>query len=146
MVLAISSANYLFVIIPIILIYTALKKRCFIYGLFGINKNISIVQYYQSLIEKNNPHAICVFENDGEIVFRNNIYEEIFLNIKNIKEFNIKEESLISETYNDNIIVYTFVYKYENKYFSIYMNYLYEDEITLAYFTDISKIIKQTTK
>ena len=139
-VLAISSSNYLFVILPIILIYTALKKRCFLYGLLGINKHISRIQYYQSLLPINNPYPVCVFKSDGEIVFQNKSSEEIFMNIKNIKELNIKEESLIDEEINE-YLIYTFVHKQKNKYFNIKMKYLEDDEITVSYFTDITKII-----
>ena len=140
MVLAISSSNYLFVVIPIILIYTALNKRCFIYGLFGINKNIAINQYYQSLLPINNPYPVCIYDLSGDIVFQNNTAQELFNNISNIKDLNIKEETLVEED-SDDLHTYTFVHKVDEQYFKIKIKYLEENEITVAYFSDITTII-----
>jgi len=140
MVLAISNNNYIFLVFTIIIMYTALKKRCFIYGLFRINKEITITQHYQSLLPLNNPYPVCVFDNDGKILFQNKSSIIIFNNITNIKELYIKEESIIDENLEDDI-VYTFIHKQNDRYYKIKMKYLSEDEITVSYFTDITKIV-----
>ena len=105
MTLSVSTQNYVYLIITIILLYTALKKRCFIYGIFGLNKNISKTQYYEELLLKNNINKICIYENDGQIVYKNNKFLKQYEDLYNIKELdkkniNVKYQYLEDEELN----------------------------------------------
>ena len=88
MTLSVATSNYVYLILTIILLYTAIKKRCFLYGIFKINKHISKKQYYENYILKNNLFKIAIYENNGDIVYKNDNFLEKYEDIDNIK--NIK--------------------------------------------------------
>jgi len=94
MVLAVSTSNYLFLICTIVLIYTALKRRCFIYGLFRINKNISKDSYYEELFIKHNKYKIAIYENDGKIVYKNDKFKEFYEDINYIQDLVSKVQNI----------------------------------------------------
>jgi len=89
MTLSVSTSNYIYLVITIILLYTAIKKRCFIYGIFGINKNISKKQYYEMYLDRHNIYKIAIYENDGNIIYKNHNFFKAYENIENIKELNL---------------------------------------------------------
>ena len=89
MTLSVSTSNYIYLVITIILLYTAIKKRCFIYGIFGINKNISKNQYYEMYLDKHNIYKIAIYENDGNIIYKNHNFFKSYEDIENIKELNL---------------------------------------------------------
>lgn len=138
-VLAVNYNEYLILVLPIIIIYTALKRKCFIYGLLGINRYIYFDNYYKSLLVTNNPSSFLIFDINGEIIFKNCKAKNELNEIINIKDLDIphKNKEYISANKN---VEFEFMYqkgKYECK---VNFKYLFEEQLILVYFTNLVKI------
>jgi len=88
MVLAVFSNQILFLVLTIILIFTAIKRRCFLYSLLGINKKLTSENYYKNIYMKSTPNILIFLNEDNEVLYSNklevNMYlNEIFQNIEN---------------------------------------------------------------
>lgn len=127
--------EFLILVLPIIIIYTALKKRCFIYSVFGINENINDEQYYQSLLQVNNQSAMLIFDDNGFLLFENKRAKELFTNIKTLNDLKIPYD--LKDYKNDNINVeFNFIFNATNSVYKINIKYLYEQKYILAYYID----------
>ena len=80
MVLAVFSNQILFLVLTIILIFTAIKRRCFLYSLLGINKKLTSENYYKNIYMKSTPNILIFLNEDNEVLYSNKIEVNIYLN------------------------------------------------------------------
>lgn len=105
MVLGVFSGLYPLLIIAIILIFTAIKRRCFIYSLLGINKKIQSDTYYKNLYMKNIENIIILLNEDDEILYSNRVESHMYLKeIFDLVENQIFEIDIDNQSYT---IVYS---------------------------------------
>jgi hypothetical protein len=88
MVIAVFSSQIVFLVLSIIFIFTAIKKRCFLYPLLGINKKLKSDFFYKNLYLENNNDIFFFLDEDDDIIYSNrvesNIYkQEVFKYLKN---------------------------------------------------------------
>lgn len=88
MVLAVFSNQLLFIVLAIILIFTSIKRRCFLYALLGINKKLTSENYYKNIYAKTTSNIIIFLNEDDEVLYSNkveaNLYlQDIFISLKN---------------------------------------------------------------
>ena len=79
MVIAVFTSQIIFLIISIILIFTAIKKRCFIYNLLGINKKIKNDFYYKQQYLENNIDIIIFLDEDNSVLYSNKIEANLYI-------------------------------------------------------------------
>ena len=136
-VFALHYGSALLLVLPIIIIYTAITKRCFIYSIFKINSNIINDNYYKSISHINIPAYIFIFNEDGKMVFKNEINNESLQNINYINDLampkNIKYELLEEKK------TCSFIYKISDyDIYNVNMVNLQNEKITIAYLFDIN--------
>ena len=122
----------------VIIYYTAIKRFCFIYYFFKIHERFSIQNYYLSLLPKYRTSPVFIFDNKGEILFKNNASQAKLSNIHSIVDIEVQEYEKIIE-HNS---VSTSIFKYSEKFYQIELQGLKKEGFLLAYFTDITEVIK----
>jgi len=129
MLYAFLSHSFILGTIAIIVFYTAYTRFCFIYATFRLNERFSKTNYYLSLLPKHRTLPVFIFDAEGKIVFANKPAKQICHDIKNMKD--LKNEG------QDN-----FLYEDGDKYFQVEMIYLPKEQLTLAYFNDVTKVMQ----
>jgi c-di-AMP phosphodiesterase-like protein len=140
-VLAIHYDEYLILVLPIIIIYTAIKRNCFVYSVFGINQHINSQQYYKSLLLLNNPSPVFIFDDEGKILFKNEQAKGQLNHIIDKDDLKIPEKFLDYHLTTDDI-EFSFIYEYKEKTYSLHLKYLIKEKFIFAYFTDITDVIQ----
>jgi nicotinic acid mononucleotide adenylyltransferase len=83
-VMAVALHEYILLCFGLILTYTAISKRCFIYRIIGRENKVGLENYYKSLVLDNFPYYL-VFDEDGDKVFESEKFENI-IHIVNMKK------------------------------------------------------------
>lgn len=100
MVLSVSSGVYLLLFVSIILIFTAIKRRCFIYATFGLNQKLRAELYYKNQYLENNTDIFIFIDEDDEVLYSNRVEVNIYLkDIFNQIESNIFEITIDDQLY-----------------------------------------------
>lgn len=79
MVFSVTTGLYPLLIVAIILIFTAIKRRCFIYNILGINKKIKSDNFYKNLYLENNTDIIIFLNEKNEILYSNKIESKLYM-------------------------------------------------------------------
>ena len=89
-----ASANgYLMIgMLSIMLIYTGAIRYCPLFHLFGINRKRAEHDYHLSLLPEHNPEPVYLFNNHGELVFRNKSAKSILPNLKSMEALQQESE------------------------------------------------------
>jgi len=138
LIYAIESSSIVFSFISVVIFYTAFTKFCFMYYIFKINERFSIKNYYLSLLPKYRSSPVFIFDNKGDVIFKNIASEKILPNIKTANCLNIKK---ISEIINDNSKDSIF-YEHNSKTFQIELRGLEKEKFLLAYFNDVTEVME----
>jgi response regulator RpfG family c-di-GMP phosphodiesterase len=136
---AVSYQNYIILFLSVMLIHTAIKRRCFLYSIFNINRRFSIENYFKSLLPDNNPSSVYIFNNKGEMVFANSVAEEEFSEIESVCQFGINKEKVLDLIPNDEEDI--IIYEANNKTYQVNLKGYSEEDFIFAYFIDISEVI-----
>ena len=115
-------------IFALILFYSAFSRFCIIYYLLNINKHLSQTNYYLSLLPKHNTSPVFIFDADKKLLFQNDNAKKIFTNISKLSDLNFDENNIISYA--------------SGKYFQVSLQNQIEEDLTLVYCTDITKMIE----
>jgi len=115
-------------IFALLIFYTAFSKFCFIYYLLDINKRFSKTNYYLSLLPKYNTSPVFIFDADKELLFQNDNAQKHFTNISKLSDLHYDENNIIQHT--------------SGKYFQASLQKHNEENLTLVYCTDITKIVE----
>ena len=137
-IIAIYSECYLLFILSFIIAYTAAKHFCFIYYFLKINERFSSKNYYLTFLPKYNPSAVFIFDTQGEIVFKNSAAQKELPNIISSKFISISDlKRLIKESSDRDIM-----FKNHEKYYKVELQGLHEEQLLLAYLTDVTEVIE----
>jgi len=137
LVVAVYFQFYIIMILSMIIVYTALTKRCFIYSFFKINQLYSATNYYMSHLPKYNPSAVFMFDKDGNIKFENDSAKKQFSHINNFNELKFGNiQDIIDEEFKG-----IFYYEYNNYHFQFDAVGVKDIQSVLIYATDITKIV-----
>ena len=137
LIIAVATENYFFMIISMLLAYTGIKKHCYLYDLIGINKKLSLKNYYMAHLPKYNPSSVFMFRQDGSIFFQNKSSKEDLGQIKNISDLKIKSIKEIIENEKE----VTQYFDFNNRYFQLDLKGLEKINSILLYATDITKLV-----
>ena len=137
LVIAVFMQYYLLMIFSTILAYTALKKHCWIYSFFKINEKYSSENYYMAHLPKYNPSAVFMFDENGEIQFKNKSAIKNFSHIKNFNDFNVMNLNEIIDTELNDI----FYYDYGEFSYQFDVVGVKDIKSVLIYATDITEIM-----
>ncbi|MDF1875142.1 HD domain-containing protein [Sulfurimonas sp. SAG-AH-194-I05] len=135
---AVYASLYILLVPSALLYYTGLSKFCFAYYFLKINDALSTKNYYLQFLPKYNPSSVFIFDNAGELVFKNkaaatalaDVVSSQCLGVRNITE-------LISSEKLDTLML-----EHENKFYQIELQGIEKENILLAYLTDITEVIK----
>jgi response regulator RpfG family c-di-GMP phosphodiesterase len=99
LIVAVYTTCYILALLSVILLYTGIKKECFLYKLFDINKRFSMQNYYRSLLPLHNPSAVFIFDAKDKCVFKNSAAQEVFGSVESLIDLttNNKESSFSRE-------------------------------------------------
>ena len=137
MVVAIYIDCYALMLLSMILAYTGIKKHCFLYDLFEINKKFSLQNYYTAHLPKYNPSAVFIFDKTRNIYFENESAKINFQHIKVFSDFDIGDfEKIVNSELQD-----TFYYKYNEFHYQLDIQGLKSIESILIYATDITEVM-----
>ena len=129
MLLAFFTHSFVLGTLAVIIFYTAYTKFCFLYYLFKINKRFSKENYYLSLLPKYNTSPVFIFDNKSEkVLFKNKYAKEFFDDINHLHDLTIDENDLICHA--------------NERCFQVEFQTPSDENLTLAYFTDITRIIE----
>ncbi len=136
-VISVYSQWYLLMLISMVIAYTGIKKQCFLYELFNINKKLSLKNYFMSHLPKYNPSAVFMFNNVGKIYFENDSAKDQFSHIQNFTDFNIIDINTILKNQFKN----TCYYEYKQKNYQLDVRSIQTIKTILVYATDITEIM-----
>ena len=137
-ILSIYYQYYYFLILSLIIYFTAYAKFCFAYYIFKINERFSIKNYYISFLPKHNPSAVFIFSDKGKIVFENKVANRDFDFIVSAHDLKITDcKDMIEKNLSRNII-----YKHKDRSYQIELVGVEKENIMLAYFRDVSEIFE----
>lgn len=69
-----------------VLIYTGAVRYCPVFHLFGVNSQNAKRTYHLSLLPGSNPEPVFMFNQHGELVFRNDAAREILPNLQSLED------------------------------------------------------------
>jgi len=128
--------NYYVLIISVFLFISAIKKFCPLYYLLNINEHFSNENYYLSFLPKHNPSAVFIFDLQGDVVFENLSAMIDFKYVDTVDDLGI--EDYVGFIQHDQIS--DIQIKFHDKYYQVEIVGLSQEELLLAYFTDVTKI------
>ncbi len=135
---AVMSSSIFLAIISVIIYYTAFTKFCFMYYIFKINERFSIKNYYLSLLPKYRTSPVFIFNNKGEILFKNSASETLMSHIYSVEDIEVKEYEKIIQLSQTR----TSIFECSNKFYQIELQGIKKEEFLLAYFTDVTEVIE----
>lgn len=91
---------WLLVVLSFAVAYTAFTKSCLIYKILGINKELSLRNFYISNLPKYNPDPVFIVNKDAKVIFKNAQAEELFPKIDDFC-FLIDDYAKIESTINE---------------------------------------------
>ena len=136
-IISVITQCYILMLISMALAYTGIKRHCFIYELFKINKKFSLKNYYMSHLPKYNPSAVFMFNKNGELYFKNESAKKYFKHIEKFSDFDIKSISSIINTQLKD----TIYYEYNGLNYQLDIQGVVDIESVLIYATDISEMM-----
>ncbi len=111
------------------LFFTAYTRFCLLYRLFHINERLSKENYYLSLLPKYNTSPVFIFDKTTKkVLFQNRYAKELFDDIKSLEDIMINENDLICHQ--------------GERCFQVEFQTPKEENLILAYFTDITEIVR----
>ena len=125
-------------LLSIVIYYTAIKKFCFMYYFFKINERFSIQNYYLSLLPKYRTSPVFIFDNKGQILFKNNASETELTNIHSVVDIEVQEYKQIIQLGQTK----TSIFEYNDKFYQIELQGIKKEGFLLVYFTDVTEVIE----
>jgi response regulator RpfG family c-di-GMP phosphodiesterase len=134
----VTSGSFILGGIALVVFYTAYAKFCFIYYIFTINERFSKKNYYLSFLPQYNNSPIFIFDKNSKVVFANELAKSLFPMVKSIEDFHINNcAELIEMQKEENIM-----HKQGETYFQIKFRPVKEEGLMLAYFSDVSEVMR----
>ena len=121
-----------------ILFYTAYTKFCLMFSILGINKKLSIENYFHALIPKYSPHASCIFNELGELIYINNAAKETFLNLDDATYFGISD---INDRINNDTIA-DMLFENRGQTFQLHIHGMQKEGVLLLQAHNITNVLK----
>lgn len=115
-------------IFALILFYTAFSRFCFTYYLLNINKRLSKTNYYLSLLPKYNASPVFIFDADKKLLFQNDNAKKVFTNVSQLSDLHYDKCNIIQHA--------------SGKYFQVSLQNQNEENLTLVYCNDITKMVE----
>lgn len=131
-------SSYVMAFVGLFIYYTAIKKFCFIYYILRINERLSKQNYYLSFLPKHRSSPVFIFDEYGEVLFENSAAQKELSHIRNIKDLEIAEYASLLQTQQ----MQSALIQSDNAYYQVELKGVAKERFYLAYFTDISEIIK----
>ena len=122
----------------LILLHSAIAKFCFMYHLFHINEKFSSKNYYLSLLPKYTSTPVFIFNEVGNLVFRNSAAEKSLPFLEKIYDFYKKDFKYIIEKELD-VIDY---FETMGQTYQIELRGIAKEKLLLVYFFDVTKLVK----
>jgi len=137
-ILAIYNTFYLLLLPAILLAYTGTIKFCFAYYFLKINERFSRDNYYLSFLPKYNPSAVFIFDNDSNLVFKNEAAKRELPEVVSTRCISLNSaKEIIQNSLTKNIM-----FQHNNKHFQIEIQGLKKEQLLLAYLTDVTEVIE----
>ena len=136
LVLYIKSYFLLLLLVPLLL-YTGLKRHCYIYDIFSKNGKFSMRNFYMSQLPKFDSSSTFVFNTKGELYFKNKSAKQKLSHIKAFKDFKLN----ISVDKLENKQEYTFYYSYQELHYQLNLQVINDTSSVLVYAVDITQIV-----
>lgn len=121
-----------------ILFYTAYRKYCLMFSLLGINKKLSVENYFQALLSKYSPTASCIFDKDGELVYMNDVAIDEFDAVKNATDFGIID--VTSYILSDSVT--SMLLQYNEQTYQLQIRGIQQENVLLVHMNDITEILE----
>ena len=138
LIYAIQSGFLLLSIISVMLYFTAYTKFCFFYYFLKINERYSIKNYYLSLLPRYRKTPVFIFDASGKILFKNNASEDTLSHVKTVLDIGMKSYRDII----DQELTESRTFQWSDKYYQIELQGIKKEKFLLAYFNDITEIMK----
>ena len=125
-------------IISAILFYTAYRKYCLMLSLLGINKKLSVENYFQALLSKSSPTASCIFDQNGDVVYMNDIAVNEFGAIENASDLGIVDVSscILSDSLS------TMLLEYKEQTYQLQIRGIEKENVLLLHMNNITKVLE----
>jgi len=124
-------------IISFILFYTAYKKFCLMFSLLGINKKLSVENYYYALIPKYSPYSSCIFNKEGDVVYMNDAAKGEFGVIEKASDLGISEVN----KYISSSKAFDTLFKRNEKTYQFHMRGIREEKVLLLHINNITEVL-----
>lgn len=132
---------YFLLLISFYLFYTAHTKFCYIYHWFNLNSRFSRQNYYLSFLPKFNPSEVFIFNDKGDVVFRNRSAINNLSSIKNVEAFEYRNYAKLIENGGVDSILHTL----DKRCYKIELQGIQKEKLLLAYLTDVTEVMELNT-
>jgi signal transduction histidine kinase len=125
-------------IVSAILFYTAYRKYCLMFSLLGINKKLSVENYFQALLSKYSPTASCIFDKNGDVVYMNDVALDEFDKIENASDLGIVDASsyILSDS------VSSILLQYKEQTYQLQLRGIQKENVLLLHMNNITKVLE----
>jgi len=131
-------SNYYFLIFAASIYFTAYRKFCFLYYVLKINERYSVNNYYLTFLPKHNPLPVLIFDKKGDVLFKNESAKNSIKCEKSILDItDVEYQEIIAQDKSKVIMS-----KYQDIYYQIQLKGISKENFLLAYFTDVTEVIK----
>lgn len=138
LIYAINESSYILAIVSALLYYTGFSKFCFAYFFFKINERFSSKNYYLTFLPKHNPSAVFIFNKKENLVFKNAAAAKELPDVFSSSCLGIQDtQTLLAHSITKKIM-----FKNQERFYQIALQSLKEEQILLAYLTDVTEVIQ----
>ncbi len=125
-------------IVSAILFYTAYRKYCLMFSLLGINKKLSIENYFQALLSKYSPTASCIFDKNGSLVYMNDVAIDEFDAVENARDLGIINISsyILSDSLSSMLL------QYKEQTYQLQIRGVQKENVLLVHLNNITKVLE----
>jgi hypothetical protein len=141
-ILSLMYGSFIFAFMALFLFYTAIRKFCPMYYILKINERYGFKNYYLSLLPKYRKTPVFIFDEKGKIVFQNDSSHTLEISVQSPKDLEIDFfEELINAHKQTNKIL-----NLNNRFYQIDIQGLQNEKLLLAYFDDVTEVMKRLKK
>ena len=130
--------SYLFGIVGLVVLYTAYTKYCYIYIWLKVNERFGKENYYLSLLPKHRTSPVFIFNDRGNIVFKNKPAKIIVGDIDALSDLYKHDYAKQLQLQEQDYIIY----RTEDAYYQVELIPVRSEHLILAYFTDVTEVIE----
>lgn len=131
-------SSFILLLIALVFLTTAYTRFCSLYPILNINNRFSQNNYFQTLLPKNNPEPTFIFNDKGDIQYRNDAAKNQLPEIQNIQELGCQDIERVFEVE----MMPTIEFEKDEKIYQVKFKGIKEENLIVGYASDITELMQ----